>query len=586
LDSPGSQDSGHIFFGHARLAGILVALTAGFTAFVLPFFFPGKQPVYSAAYVAGANNKIAAIGLALLATFMLLWAIARLRHAPPLPGPRKEAPLSPATLLFGALAIAAWTALFGWAIVHADIRYGESTYFIERARDVFEQHLTIYTQLEFPYGPLLLMPPVWIARVLGAGIPASYFAWLAVLNGAGVLLAGYVLNALSLSRTARRLLFALCCFEQLHPLLGANYSLGKFMLPFAVLVCGTRRRTALAQALTLAAGDLLVLLVSPELGVGLAAGIVIWALASSARTRHPSVLLSCLAPFAGTAAFLALYGQGFLARLGNASAGALNLVIDPRPDLFVFIAALVWFAPLAVARSWSDPRNGSTDGPRLVGLFILSLGLLPGALGRSDPLHVFFNGFGFLILSMVGLDRLGRTRARIWYALVLLLGLQVQLTNLKVYLKPLAALPRALRHPESARPDFNVDRLRLLTHGERIATPALLQLPYQDELALRRAGQFDADRTDGIADIWDATGEREKIDRLRHLDYALLSTDEFGGPEGSPNADRLKRLLRFGYRYRERYPPYIVGQLLRQELAEHWQPIARFGNVILYRRIS
>jgi hypothetical protein len=585
--------------GHNSFSAAWLVVPLGFVcAFIVPFFFHlNGPPVLSAAYVAGASNKAAIVSLALLSLAVAVWAAFSRRTS--MAQPETAPQLSRSSILVGAAIVALWTATLGALIVHANIRYGESTYFLERTRDVAQYGLHLYRDLEFPYGPLLLLPPVWLTKVVGAAhLAGCFFAWLTLLNAGGVLLTAYVLDRLPLDRTSRRVLFVIFCFEQLHPLLGPNYSLGKFMLPFAVLLWGSARRTPVRQALAFALGELLVLLVSPELGVGLSAAIIGWSLLTAwlERTptgrRNPLTMLSALAPIAAYVAFFALYGRGFLDRLGHASAGALNLVIEPLPDMLIFLAAVAWLAPRVVGSSFhwrgnqqTAPLVNTPSQPALLtGIFLLSLGLLPGALGRSDPLHVFFNGFGFLLLSLIAIERLTRHLRCIWIALLLVLAVQVQATNFKIYVGPLRGLASAARHP--ATPDFDVAALASATHGQPVATPALFLLPQADELALRRANLFVPDRFAGFADIWDAAAEQSKIDSMRRCNFALAPTAPFTTTEGLPNDDRGKLLFRFGYRYPQRNAPLFTGAMVEQELALHWTPIGRFGTQTLYRRIS
>ena len=574
----------------------VVVPVAFFAAFVLPFFFPNDQLVYSSTYVAGSNNKVATITLALLSFGVAAWA-ARLwqgRKARVEPTgedfAEKSERIPGLYLLVGAGLIAVWTIVFGWVIARSGIRFGESSYFLERSRDVVEFGARIYRDIEFPYGPLLLEPPVWMAKIVGpAHLTGCFFAWLTVLNVAGILMVAYCLNKLPLSRSSRKVLFVVFCFEQLHPLVGPNYSLGKFLLPFAVLLWGTSRGNAVKRALGLAAGYLLVVMVSPELGVGLAAAIVGWAVVTAFWTRNEKGeqaygdLLSVLAPVVGYGVFLAMYGRGFLDRLSHASGGALNLVIEPLPDMLIFLVAVVWLAPVAVGSSFRK-RGNLREAAVLTGVFLLSLGLLPGAMGRADPLHVFFNGFGFLVLSLVGIERLGRGRRLLWVGLVVVLAVQVQATNFIVYNKMLPVLASAGLHPERAQPGFDANALKQATHGEHIETPALLQMPLADEMALRRANLFEPDWLAGLAEIWDRDGEEAKIARMREHQWALAPASDYSGGEGSPNNNRIKRIFRFGYRYPVRHQPYVVGLLMEQELSTRWTVVGRFGDMILYRR--
>ncbi len=478
----------------------------------------------------------------------------------------------------GALLVVLWTAGLGLLIAHEHVRFGESSYFLERMRDVLEFSPRLYRDIEFPYGPLLLLPGVWLARGLHVSIDAGYWGWLTLLNVAGVGLAWYVLNRLPLGRASRWVLFGICCFEQMHPLLGPNYSLGKFVLPVAMLVWGTRLRGPVWQACGLAAGHLLTVLVSPELGVGLAAGIAAWAGLTAWRERRWTPLLCWLAPVFGYGVFLALYGRGFLDRLGNASAGALNLVIEPLPHIYVLLAALVWLAPVAVGLAL---RRRDAWAPLLLGILVLSLGLLPGALGRADPLHVYFNEWALLALACVGLERLGRARAVIWLAALVVLGLQTQLTNFRIYGRGLAGLG----HAPPLRQDFSAAELWAATGGAKVTAPHLLGLPLADEMTMRQAGLLPLDYDAGLADLWDGAGERAKIARMREFGWAVMPSFPPVQVEGSPNDARLKVLLRGGYEYPRRYESYPVGVLVEQELAANWVVVKRYKDAVLWRRV-
>ena len=553
-----------------------MALAALFAAFVLPFCVGARQqPVYSATYPVGAENRAATLALAVLSLAVLFWAAWRRRAAADSPRPL----LRPRTFVIGALVASLWTLLLGLAVAHAHLRFGESAYFLERMRDMAASSGRIYADVEFPYGPLLLLPPVWLAR---AGIPlaAGYFGSLVLLNGLGVLMTGYVLNRLPLSHSVRSFLFWAFVFEQCNPLAGANYSLGKFMLPFAVLLWGIARQSSWTRLLALTGGQWLTVMVSPELGVGLGAGIVAWALLTTLHTRRASTLLAALTPVAGYLLFFAGYGRGFLDRLANASSGALNLIIEPLPHILVLLAALALLAPLAVGRR----LRLAAEGPLLGGVYLLALGLLPGALGRSDPLHVFFNGFGFLLLSFVGLERFGHSFVLVWTAAVALLCLQVQATNFAIYRPALHDLASSLAHRTLA-PTLDVPRLQSVTGGGSVASPALMQLPLADELALRRAGLFVPDKDPGLDEVWTPADEQAKVDRMRARQWALVPAESYLRAEGSPNTSRIKRLLRLGYRYPQRHQPYVVGLLLQAELAQHWIAVDRFGGEILYHRV-
>ena len=56
------------------------------------------------------------------------------------------------------------------------------------------------------------------------------------------------------------------------------------------------------------------------------------------------------APMTATAAFLLLAGAGYLRMLKLFARGIANFVVEPTPYMLVFLFALVWLAPVMLAR--------------------------------------------------------------------------------------------------------------------------------------------------------------------------------------------------------------------------------------------
>ena len=594
------------------MGGVVVA--GAFSAFVLPFLVPvSDEPVLSVAYMAGANNRFATLcvaGIAMLVLGLVALRIVLRDEAARAFSERGEDRLPWSWLTTGTLGVLVFTGVLGWVILRSGRHYGEPVYFLERMRDVAQFHSRIYRDIEFPYGPLLLYPPVWLWRVVGgAGVSlaACYFTFLALANAAGIAMSFYVLNALPLARAWRRLWFVLFVMEQMHPLAGLNYTLGKFMLPFAVLVWGTgygARRTGrdglgpLGSIVRLALGTFLVLLVSPELAIGLAAGIGVWGLLRALRGER-WYLAALLAPVLASKVFYAIFGSGFVQRLHHASAGALNLILEPVPDMLVLLFAVMWLVPTEMGiqfrRWWRDLPGAAPDQatgvePALMaGMFLLSLGLLPGVMGRADPLHVFFNGLGFLLLSAVAVQRMGGTRQRVWGVLLVLTCVQVQATNYKVYAGAIVGIVRSALHPEEVAAERRQDavevaRLRRLVNGDVVALP-MLSISPGFEAAMRAQGLYRPDFYPGLGEIWDREGEDRKIAALDEYKWALMPAEwnVQPWPELLPNHDRVKLLFRFGYKYKSRHVPYLPGSVLFDHVRSQWTPVARFGSLVLYR---
>ena len=564
--------------GPTRVFRVAVLCAAALALFILPFANPPAHPVVSVSYVAGADNRLATLGLAVLS---LLTLLVEWRWGLSLPSTTRQdvergTRIPRAFVWGGLLLVVVFTLTLGVLVQRSGYRYGEAGYFIERTRDLVEYHLRLYRDLEFTYGPLLLLPAAWLHRALGAlhvSVGACYFLTLATMNAIGIAMVAWLLNRLPLTRRWRILLFCICVFVQLHPLAGANYSLYKFAAPPFLFLWATRRQGVLSGTLAFVATNLLVLLISPELGVGTAAATITFAVLMLWRRNWSAVTL-LFTPPAAIAIFLLLFGRGFIDRLAHASAGALNLVPEPMPHLVILGIATAWLAPLLAGHHL---RDRSSDAPVLTGLFVLALGILPGALGRCDPLHVFFNGLTMLFLAAAAVQ--GTRAARWWAAALVVLALDVQAVNYRLYEPSL----RVILKPPPV-PLIDMTALRAATGGTRVATPDLGGwLPLSYELQLRSAGLFQPDFYPGVIEVWDEAGVRRKIATLHKSEWMLAPAAFETQTEPLPNT-RIKRLFRFGYQYPQRKEPLVVGSQLNHDLQTNWTPAGTYGGLVLYHR--
>jgi hypothetical protein len=128
---------------------------------------------------------------------------------------------------------------------------------------------------------------------------------------------------------------------------------------------------------------------SPEMGIAGAAGLLAYAFAVWLAGSGPlagACVVGCLLSFCVFAAVGSAY---FLSVLAFASGGH-NFPIYANAHNVVLVAAAIFTLPRLIAaalRDRSDPR-----APLAVGLAVSGGMLLPAALGRCDPGHVYFNG--------------------------------------------------------------------------------------------------------------------------------------------------------------------------------------------------
>lgn len=576
-----------------RLMLAAVLVLASFAAFVLPFLSPPREPVLSVAYVAGASNRAATIALAAISVTVLLlfWRRAAARLEAPASLIDDDRPVPRGMIAAAVALVIAELVVLGPLILHTGVRYGDADYFLSRLRDLQQfPALVLYRDLEFAYGPMLLRPTLWLAHT-GVPLGAAYFITLAAMDALGLAMVAYVVNRLPLTSGWRRLLFGLCALVQLEPVLSPNYSLFKFLLPYAAFLWAARQRSPVRAAAAFAAAVLAVLLDSPELGVGMTAGVLAYAAVrglrggrgnQGVRENGRGYLLALLSPVAAYPAFLPLAGMAALTRLAQAGKGALNLILDPMPYVLIVLFAVVWLAPRLVGTALGSRRP---QAPELAGLFVLALGILPGALGRVYLLHLVFDGMGFLLLSAVAAQRLQGRQRIAWAAALTLVFASCFLVATGSQREALRLVAADSRLPGANANTVDLARLDMTVGADTPVALPITAFTTGTERALRATAHYRPDFYPGLGEIWTPAGERRKIAAMRQFRWALLPKRNQPSLEPLPNG-RLRRWLRLGYRYPQRNPPYRVGVLLEQEIRDHWVPAGSFDDLELFHRES
>jgi hypothetical protein len=321
---------------------------------------------------------------------------------------------------------------------------------------------TLYVDLEFPYGPLLIHPLDWWLRIAGDTVVAARL-WVLLLNLLG--LAGAALTARLLVGEKRgpwvglavALSLAICAPLFLPNMNGVLLRPVLAFLPAALVFAAGRRAwfdrldagddgevrppPKLRRSPLVSAGVLLVIggMYSFEIGAAAVAGVLvaIWLGALRPRQLLRLALGFCVA---ATFVLVPLWANGSLGGLiGQArrmlTLPALGYQALPYPDpLSLFadgsgtfgnfppetLAVMVWAVVpplliwLALGYGLCGPRRGrvatATGAMLLVG--IISAVLFRAALGRSDLYHLWFYGAVPVVLITALLLE------RIWHAMV------------------------------------------------------------------------------------------------------------------------------------------------------------------------
>ncbi len=586
-----------------------VAVFTCFAVFVLPFLFP---PPYfegvSAANVAGFNNKIAAISAVGMSVIVAV-AAWRMRWSSAEPLEEQSTPLnrwlvSGAALLGGAL-----LAFYARLAFIAHVRYpGDAAYFIGQMSAVADYHRTLYTGVEFPYGPLVLYLPIWLRSLLSPlhiSLAGAYFTVLVLEQMAGVWAVAYVLDNLPIARRLKAIVFLAYAVQMLQVGLGLNYALLRFAMPLASLVFAAKRRRPWAVAGLIAGGQALNLAISPEMGFAFGAGAVAYGLYRAA-TGGRQWIAAIIAPVIGTAAFLLAVGPAYLRMLELFSRGAYNLIVEPLPYVLLFLIALVWLAPIMLAEFFRQHRP---EAPLLAGLFVISVALLPVAFGRADPGHVLFNGLGIYLLSMVAISSYRHSQRTAWTVAVFVVLLWTGFINARVFqyqarmvvhydvlhygsgaMKDMAvrftrkisptAASRYMSASFSDDQPFDLAKLQAIVGDSPVATPCGVSL--QVEEALKRSGQYRPGFYWYYVGILDASAEARRIRDFNESQWALIPAGEKELLRESPSV--LGQITGIALPYRSKRPPYVAGERFYANLEANWRAVGDVDGYTVYRR--
>jgi hypothetical protein len=594
---------------------LCILLATCFGVFILPFLLP---PPYlagiSAANVAGFNNKVASLAAAALGTFVCFAALSW-----PQTKPERTAgdfgklprPIVVSTVVLCGCMVA----LLSYLIAISGQHYGDGRYFIRQISMHIDYGRKLYDQIELPYGPLLFYGPVVVHTLLSplhVSTAAAYYTTLVLEQVIGLLLVVYVLDRLPILRKWK-IAFLLLCLLHTYPFgFGVNYTFLRFVLPIAFLVLAARQTKPWPLGACLFAGQAASLSLSAEMGLAFGASSVAYA-TYYFFTAGRAWLVAVIAPFAATAAFLLLAGAGYLRMLKLFARGIANFVVEPIPYILVFLFALIWLAPLMLARFFREAR---LEAPMLAALYIFSVALLPVAFGRADPGHVFFNGIGIYLLSLVTISEMRPPQQLAWVACVVLALTWTAFVDDHIYWPVLRARihydtrhwqddglmraahafaqklsPAAERRFFSAGTGdfadygpFDLRRLQAIVGNDPVALPLTVPLPV--ETALKRSGQFVPTFYDCEWSILDASAEDRQIEELNRSRWVLLPQ----GPipmftETSASvAPYLGHRLPYHSPYRIKREPYPIGRRFQENLQANWQPYAQVDKFEVYRR--
>ncbi|MEN6405887.1 MAG: hypothetical protein ABFC77_05385 [Thermoguttaceae bacterium] len=444
----------------------VIVLLAAYGVFCLPYRFPPSEVTQSLAYLVGFNNRVGVMAAILAVGLLTLRAIFWSSDSPErVDGlfnvghekSQRRFPSMPVSILFFFIAVYLVVQIAVYLCVPSLTMWGETISCLPRLELGWRYHLPLYREIDWAYGPTLFYLPVVAIEIgwgFGVNPEVSYLVSLGLATIVGLWLLFYVVDSFRVKAWARVLIFsvaAICCCNDS---LGVNYTLLRFMLPYAAILFVHRRlektddvgdgrdalrprpkttnpdsrgrkigkrRTVLESALK-ACGwcfvcALAVLSVSVEIGLAYVAAQLAYAMYRGwfgHRYWYWTILATAAAP---VAIFLAF--PGCFQSMAAFSKGGNAFPILPGPHIVFYLACLFWVVPIVLkACATRQPHAGT---PLLLAWAVMAVMLVAPVLGRCDFGHVMFNGLGLFLLVFVVLCKNHPRWVSIYAASVVLL---------------------------------------------------------------------------------------------------------------------------------------------------------------------
>ena len=370
----------------------------------IAFWLPNRftpPPVDSDSYLFGFNNRLCQLILFLTLTCVaVLTMLGKLSY----PSSQREEEAGPGQLsgrLIGiSLGIASLIAAFYYWTARQVSGFVDTSYFLDRIHLIARGQVP-FRDFEFIYGIAPLYGSLFLARLFHI---SPDFAYYLIWGGAtliGILLLGISIRWLDLPGGGKRVVFLLTCplLLMLISMVTLNYSALRYTLPlFAITgLCrldrDSRPGTRIAVVLFAAATTTVLLGISPEEGIVYAIAVFLYLPLRRYYAQRPFIpdILILLAWVAAVSSIAARAGTfTTMQRLG--SGGAWYLPIYPGPHILVAFAAVFAMVFYLASGSLKDQAQSNVTFATTYGL-----GMLPGALGRCDAVHVG----GYLLSLMI-----------------------------------------------------------------------------------------------------------------------------------------------------------------------------------------
>jgi hypothetical protein len=407
---------------------ILLGLIGLILVFTVPYKFPPRTCTVSASYDYGFNNTV---GILLLGVFSILFLFLGFKDSSGgnrfIPIAKDKETIATRSLVILGV-ISAFFVLYVF-LISGEFGFGEANQFF-LAMDRVGHGETVYKDFDFYYGPLLIYIPYFLKVFVGSS-RVAYFIGLFVFQILGLLELSYILNRLPVSVKVKKwALYILILFSlPLHG--GINLILFRFITPFwGLLVVHESRHKPMLSALFITfIVSVLIYGISIEYGLAFSFTLTVYFIVLSFVSKKPRLLI-LLAVISCVPVLYILAFQGLFSTVLLYLTGGWRWPFVPSVSLVLFFTS-VFLLAFCVGNHLRDVSSNLL----FLSLCLLSFACLPAALGRCDPVHVFYNGFFIMIFAYVYISRTKFKRIPLAFCVVFIVAFGV-LNNysiLKIY---------------------------------------------------------------------------------------------------------------------------------------------------------
>lgn len=605
--------------------------------FWLPWHIASETPVPGESYALGFNNKVGIFSLAVAIAVATLgrW-LGRDRGvaiewfaAEPRPFPRvAEAPveyaiLGVATLIWG-------NVLWAWGRYLVDPSWGEARGFVN-GMDLIAVGQTPYRDFFYNYGPATLYLPYWLSASTGGDMSfeTAYLVSMVLFTALGFAFLFALVRILALSPRERAVALGISLLAWAAINMGLQYTpLRFFVVPGACIlldmavwrksVSFDAVRSLAIVACAAACAAFACLSISPEMGIAGSAGIIAYGVPLLMAGRGKAAMAVIGGCVAVNVAMLGMFPEYFLSVVAFASGGA-NFPIYPNVHNLLLAGISLYVFPSLIAAALGQAAD--RRAPLAMGLAIGGGMMLPAALGRCDPGHVFINTTVPATLMFAAARAKGHRPATAWtaaYAVAFIMMLQythwwitwgyygTAIQMRRFYEQNPAVVSawgekwdRLLReHPRGKHLHWS----SVLPYPEELDTliaegPIMLTAgnEWNFQLARYLNLQRDLPRDYFLAYSQGAVTPSQMDQKVREslaARFLLIPAGVLGPLQGEIDLNAyeqgihgfLSHLLLFPVRSPVRRAPYLPDTVIAKRLLEYFEPIGQYQNYVILKR--